>query len=44
MTLLWEFAQLVFWLAVCAAIVGAFLLVVLAPPFFVGRAIWRRYA
>ncbi len=44
MTLLWLLVQLVGCCAAFLAVVAAALFLILAPPFVVGRAIWRRYA
>ncbi len=44
MILLWLFVQLVGYCAAFLAVLGVSLFLILAPPFVVGRAIWRRYA
>jgi hypothetical protein len=42
--ILWQLAQLVFWLAFMVAIVVGFAVVALAPPYLAARYLYRRLA
>ncbi len=44
LNILWLLVQLVGYCIAFSAVLGASLCLILAPPFFFGRAIWRHYA